>query len=81
MPPIHGNYNGLLRRYEIPIQIYQCPEHGEFEVETKITEDIESVIGCPVFEVEFNEPCNFPSLWVPSAPNFIGGPTTGAKKE
>ena len=25
--------------------------------------------------------CERKSPWVPSAPNFIGGPTTGAKKE
>ncbi|KKL89274.1 hypothetical protein LCGC14_1916330 [marine sediment metagenome] len=68
----------------MPRQVYRCPEHGEFEVETKLTEDVETMVSCPTLEYDLHGlvgACNSPSPWVPSAPNFIGGPTTGAECE
>lgn len=57
----------------MPIQIYRCPEHGEFELVLAFNDTVWSLVICPT--------CGTKSWWVPSAPNFIGGPTTGAKEE
>ncbi len=69
----------------MPRQVYRCPEHGEYEVFIPIKASVPSVLRrCPV-EVKLKGGslvfCASPSPWVPSVPNFIGGPTTGAQKE
>ena len=66
-------------------QIYRCKVHGEYEVFIPLKDSVPSVLRrCPV-EVKLKGGgivwCRELSPWVPSAPNFIGGPTTGAKKE
>jgi len=66
-------------------QIYKCPTHGEYEVSWNIKKSVPLILRvCPV-EVKLKGGsviwCHELSSWVPSAPNFIGGPTTGAKKE
>jgi len=68
----------------MPRQGYDCPSHGEFEVNIPVGEDVPKTQPCPKECV--NPPCkhqcyNRFCAWVPSVPNFIGGPTTGAKKE
>ena len=71
----------------MPRQVYHCPEHGEFEVLVPVGEDVSRVKVClaPIkVKVEgslLSDICGHWSRWIPSAPNFIGGPTTGAKKE
>ena len=69
------------------VQVYRCPIHGEFEVKLRqqqMEHGVPSPWRCPV-DVEADGVggvfCDERSPWVPSAPNFIGGPTTGAKKE
>ena len=73
-------------------QIYKCPKHGEFEIRIPHWMKVQKMVHClhniPCSykdcggEVcEFCRPCDKISSWVPSVPNFIGGPTTGAKKE
>ncbi len=57
----------------MPRQVYLCEQHGVFEVIASIRHDVPKSMYCPR--------CAQVSQWVPSAPNFIGGPTTGAKKE
>ncbi|KKK79803.1 hypothetical protein LCGC14_2829850 [marine sediment metagenome] len=57
----------------MPRQVYRCPKHGEFERDVLIKQAVPPSWPCAE--------CNYPSPWVPSVPNFIGGPTTGAKKE
>ena len=69
----------------MPRQIYECKEHGEFEILVGIKDDVPSFSrACPV-EVKLKGGgivwCRELSPWVPSVPNFIGGPTTGAQKE
>ncbi len=69
----------------MPRQIYKCPSHGEFEVNITIKDTVPSALRqCPV-EVKLKGVgivwCHELSPWIPSVPNFIGGPTTGAKKE
>ncbi len=66
-------------------QIYKCPKHGEFEVFIPLKDFVPLVLRrCPV-EVNLKGGgivwCHGLSPWIPSVPNFIGGPTTGAKKE
>ena len=73
----------------MPRQVYRCsnPEHGEFEVNVPVKEDVPKVKACPaitrvkVGDSWLSDICGHWSKWVPSVPNFIGGPTTGAKKE
>ena len=58
----------------MPHQVYLCEKkHGVFEVIVSIRHEVPKSMYCPR--------CGHKSPWVPSAPNFIGGPTTGAKKE
>lgn len=59
----------------MPRQVYRCPndEHGEFIITVPVKAEVAQALPCPQ--------CRLLSRWVPSAPNFIGGPTTGAKKE
>ncbi|KKM04343.1 hypothetical protein LCGC14_1765130 [marine sediment metagenome] len=59
----------------MPSQVYRCrnPEHPDFEVSVPIKDDVPQFQHCPK--------CGNASSWLPSAPNFIGGPTTGARKE
>lgn len=56
-----------------PRQVYLCKQDGEFEISLLIKDYVPEQAPCPV--------CDKPSTWVPSVPNFIGGPTTGAGKE
>ena len=65
------------------IQVYRCPVHGEFERTVAIKDGVPPQVRCPrkLFKGDLAHTCNGWSEWVPSAPNFIGGPTTGAKKE
>ena len=70
----------------MPIQVYSCPEHGVFEVPVPVNEDVPPFLFCCVMMPDSAEhtsytQCGEPSDWVPSVPNFIGGPTTGAGKE
>ena len=71
----------------MPIQVYRCEKHGEFEVLIPTNEDVPETEPCPVpilkavFGKMYEYDCPRRGKWVPSAPNFIGGPTTGAKKE
>ena len=70
----------------MPRQVYRCPEHGEFEVTIHIKEEVPPFLPCNAMLTDSAEhttytQCGTPSDWVPSAPNFIGGPTTGAQKE
>ena len=58
----------------MPHQVYCCPIHGEFEVTMSVKLPVPERIICI-------DGCGNWSWWIPSAPNFIGGPTTGAKKE
>ena len=57
----------------MPRQVYRCLKHGEFEMGVLFKDDVPERAPCPV--------CDKPSEWVPSVPNFIGGPTTGAKNK
>ena len=68
----------------MPRQVYLCPVHGEYEVSLRVTDSVPSVLrSCPI-EITLKGGgtvfCRELSPWIPSAPNFIGGPTTGAKK-
>ena len=68
----------------MPRQVYRCPEHGYFEKVVPFGEDVPKEAWCPeiiVGRMSIVSPCWKDSPWIPSAPNFIGGPTTGAKKE
>ena len=65
-------------------QVYRCPEHGEYEVNISIEDDVPHFLFCRVDKAAKGDTswhCLRRSPWVPSAPNFIGGPTTGAGKE
>lgn len=64
-----------------PRQVYRCPEHGEFEAFLHVGEDVPEFLWCPTVMEASQEKCFARSYWIPSPPNFIGGPTTGAKKE
>ena len=64
----------------MPRQVYRCPQHGEFEVAVSIDADVPEAMPCPIEDFPCRK-CGESSDWVPSAPNFIGGPTTGAQKE
>jgi hypothetical protein len=63
----------------MPRQVYSCPKHGEFEVTISYDEDIPKEVICCKRVGRYS--CVRKCPWIPSAPNFIGGPTTGAKKE
>ena len=67
----------------MPRQVYRCPIHGEFEVDVPVKEDVPKFRFCMDDTIKNAQPwhCLRRSPWVPSAPNFIGGPTTGAEKE
>ncbi|KKL81265.1 hypothetical protein LCGC14_1996490 [marine sediment metagenome] len=68
----------------MPRQVYRCRIHGEFEVIIPIKDDVPPFVFCPVdiaTKGETSWRCLCRCDWVPSAPNFIGGPTTGAGKE
>ncbi len=64
-------------------QVYRCPEHGEFEESVPVGWDVLKTLTCPkvMGKGMTHWYCGKESPWIPSAPNFIGGPTTGAKKE
>ncbi|KKM83720.1 hypothetical protein LCGC14_1306470 [marine sediment metagenome] len=77
----------------MPRQVYRCPEHGEFEIEVRVRVKVPEVQPCPVIETLVTayrktddylktrtKQCPKQCHWVPSVPNFIGGPTTGAGK-
>ena len=64
----------------MPRQVYRCPDHGEFEVSIRVKIKVPEVQPCPAFMPLARKTCLKQCPWVPSAPNFIGGPTTGAKK-
>ncbi len=70
----------------MPRQVYRCPKHGEFEMSVHFKGDVPKTAACPVpiikavFGRFYEYDCPKVGVWVPSAPNFIGGPTTGAKK-
>ncbi len=66
----------------MPRHVYRCEMHGEFERAVVVGEDVPKTWRCPVLEYDLHGlvgACGSPSSWVPSAPNFIGGPTTGAR--
>ena len=69
-----------------PRQVYSCPDHGEFEVEIRVRVSVPEIQPCPFTEADpergegFSRFCIRQCPWVPSVPNFIGGPTTGAQK-
>ncbi len=71
----------------MPIQVYRCPEHGEFELVMAVRNDVPSFLPCPVGMPDFAEreartgcgQCGAPSPWVPPTVSFPGGPTTGAR--
>ena len=68
----------------MPRQVYRCPRGHESEVPVPIREDVPEKQRCPHSEdLGGGEVvlCGLSASWVPSAPNFIGGPTTGAQKE
>jgi hypothetical protein len=73
----------------MPRQVYRCPKHGEFELTVPVGDDVQKAVPCPAilgYKQIGDRPmeallCDEVSPWVPSVPNFIGGPTTGAKKE
>ena len=67
----------------MPRQVYRCPEHGEFEQVVIVGEDVPKQAPCQkvMGRGMTHWYCLKASPWIPSAPNFIGGPTTGAKKE
>ena len=66
----------------MPIQVYRCPEHGEFELTVSFKADVPEVMRCPV-DVEADGVggvfCDERSPWVPPTVSFPGGPTTGAR--
>ena len=64
----------------VPRQIFACPIHGEIEITMKVTDDVPPGIRCPAIVKGTMGTCGAWSMWVPSTPNFIGGPTTGAKQ-
>ena len=56
------------------IQRYRCPgEDGLFEKTVPMKDPVPENVDCP--------DCGRVSFWVPSTPNFIGGPTTGAQNK
>ena len=68
----------------MPRQVYRCPVHEEQERNVPFGEEVPKFVYCQVREtLEDGAPrqCFRRCNWVPSAPNFIGGPTTGAQKE
>ena len=66
----------------MPRQVYRCPKHKEFEVTLPFYQDIPKTWSCGrPKDRKLDATCGEQCPWVPSAPNFIGGPTTGAKKE
>ncbi len=68
----------------MPRQVYRCPKHGEFKVVVTFRGDVPTFKFCHVderAEKGTSWRCLRRSPWVPSVPNFIGGPTTGAGKE
>ncbi len=69
----------------MPRQIYKCPTHGEYEVHLDIKDVVPSALRVCSVQIKLKGGgvvwCREFSPWVPSAPNFIGGPTTGARKE
>ena len=62
-------------------QIYRCPIHEEFEVSVPIEEDVPEERQCLEKMQGSGTLCFRTAYWVPSAPNFIGGPTTGAQNK
>ncbi len=66
----------------MPRQIYRCEVHGEFEVTVLFGQYVPSTWSCGrPKDKKLDSTCGEQSPWVPSVPNFIGGPTTGAGKE
>ena len=63
-------------------QVYRCPDHGEFELNLPFKGDVPLSLPCIAGPEPFDQTtaCGLDSPWVPSAPNFSGGPTTGAGK-
>ena len=61
-------------------QVYKCEIHGEFEVTIPFGKGVPKEASCPevVGRLGKAQFCDVASSWVPSVPNFIGGPTTGA---
>lgn len=74
----------------MPIQEYDCRDHGKFPVVLSIRESVPESKAClrniPCKRAdcggevcEFCRPCGMPSDWVPPTVSFPGGPTTGAR--
>ncbi len=72
---------GKIKGRKMSRQIYKCPKHEEFEVVVAAKDKVEESLFCSIIMEASQERCFARSYWVPSVPNFIGGPTTGAKKE
>lgn len=65
-------------------QVFRCLQHGEYEMTVPTHEDVPERALCPgivTCDKGYEHPCPYRGRWVPSVPNFIGGPTTGAKQE
>jgi ssDNA-binding Zn-finger/Zn-ribbon topoisomerase 1 len=47
----------------MPIQVYSCPEHGEFELRLSFKDDVQTAGICPT--------CGKRGMWKPSAARFM----------
>ncbi len=62
----------------MPIQVYHCRDHKDFEVLLRVGGRVPAFKLCPVI-IEGQCVCRNRSPWVPPTVSFPGGPTTGAR--
>ena len=67
----------------MPIQVYECPEHGEFELTLKFSDDVLTELPCPSSPEPWSQTtaCGLPSRHVikPIAAAIVEG-GTGARR-
>ena len=63
----------------MPIQVYNCEEHGEFEVNYDISETVCSFAVCP-HAMNTTRRCGLAGTWVPQVVSFHVDGGTGAQR-
>ena len=65
----------------MPIQVYKCSRHGEFEIFQAFADDVKPTVNCPHTMPDLLYPCGFDSSHVlkPIAAAIVSGGTGGGK--
>ena len=59
----------------MPVQVYRCPEHGDFEVSNSASKTVRPLVLCPA-----GHTCGRAGAWVPQVVSFSVEGGTGAQK-